>query len=514
MKNIHLLKIIVFVLVIFSGFSVFGQETEVKTLDQYFEKARQDWEVEGMSVGIIKDGKVILAKGYGQLEAGKPARPDGNSLYAIASNTKAFISASIGILVDEGKIKWDDPVRQYLPYFELYDPYVSAHVTIRDLLCHRAGLGTFSGDVIWYKSEYTAEEAIKHLKHLPQAYGFRDGYGYSNLMFITAGEVIKAVSGKTWAEFIREHIIDPTGMTRTQTSVEPLRNMANVATPHKPNDEGVNHPIPWVNWDNMGAAGGIVSSVNDMLKWCQLQLDHGTLNEQQIFSLQAQETFWKPHNNYTVSARTKEIYPTRHVAGYALGWGYYDHGGRMVYSHGGGYDGMYSQVTIVPEENMAIVVLTNSMKGISGSLTYYTLDHFFGLKETDWSRQNLERTKDWEKTKTERVTERKAKRIPGTAPTLSLEAYTGVYHDDLYGDIEVVDNEGNLGLHFKTAPALNATLEHWHHDVFEIKWNEEHAWFDFGTVQFLMSNNLTPTALQFDIPNDDIFFEEIHAKRQ
>jgi CubicO group peptidase (beta-lactamase class C family) len=512
MKKIHLL--VAFAVTLVFSLQLVGQNIDEKTFDQYISKAQQDWQVSGMSVGIIKDGKVILAKGYGVLEEGKAQKPDANTLYAIASNTKAFISASIGILVDEGKLKWDDPVQKHLPYFELYDPYVSAKTTVRDLLCHRAGLGTFSGDVIWYKSNFTAEEAIKRVKHLPAAYDFRSGYGYSNLMFITAGEVIKAVSGKTWAEFAEERIFDKTGMARSQTSIVPLTKMKNVATPHKHNAEGITHPIPWVNWDNMGAAGGVISSVNDMLKWCQLQLDNGKVGEDEVFSLRAQETFWKPHNNYTVSARTKEFYPTRHVAGYALGWGYYDHGGRLVYNHGGGYDGMYSQVTLVPEENMAIVILTNSMKGISSGITYYTLDHFFGLEEKDWSSQNLKRTLDWEKSKVERVQERKDKRISGTSPTLKPETYTGIYHDDLYGDIEVVNKEGKMELHFLTAPALNAKLEHWHNDVFEIKWNEEHAWFDFGTVQFLLSNNLTPIELKFDVPNDDIFFEEIHAKKE
>lgn len=512
MKNIRFLFALAVSL--FVTLQIVAQNIDANTLDKYFNKAQQDWKVSGMSVGIIKDGKVILAKGYGVIEEGKSKKPDANTLYAIASNTKAFISASIGILVDEGKMNWDDPVQKYLPYFELYDPYVSANITVRDLLCHRSGLGTFSGDVLWYKSQLTAEASLKRLKHLPQAFEFRSGYGYSNLMFIAAGEVIKAVSGKSWAEFVQERIMDKTGMDRSQTSITGLKNLSNVATPHKPDAGGNNHPIPWVNWDNMGAAGGIISSVNDMLKWCQLQLDNGKVGKDKIFSRRAQETFWTPHNSRTVSARTKEVFPTRHVAGYALGWSYYDHGGRMVYNHGGGYDGMYSQVTLVPEENMAIVILTNSMKGISSSLTYYTLDHFFGLETKDWSATNLERTKSWEQSKIERVNSRKEKRKTGTTPTLAPELYSGTYHADFYGDLEIVEKNGDLELHFLSAPTLNAKLKHWHNDVFEIIWNEEHAWFDFGTVQFLLDNNLNPVELYFDVPNDDIFFDEIQAKKK
>ena len=179
-------------------------QADLKALDTYIENARKEWAVPGLSVAVVKDGKVVLAKGYGVKELGKTDPVDDNTLFAIASNTKAFISASIALLVEEGKLKWDDPVKKYLPYFELYNPFVSAHTTVRDLLCHRVGLGTFSGDVLWFKSNYTAEEVVRHAKYLPAAYEFRAGYGYTNLMFIAAGEVIRAVSGQSWDAFVKE----------------------------------------------------------------------------------------------------------------------------------------------------------------------------------------------------------------------------------------------------------------------------------------------------------------------
>lgn len=487
-------------------------QIDYKILDQYLAKAQQDWDIPGMAIGIIENGEVKLAKGYGHLKSGTETTVDGNSIFAIASNTKAFISAAIGILVDEGKLKWDDPVQQYLPYFELYAPYVSANITVRDLLCHRAGLGTFSGDVIWYKSNYSAEEVVKRAAKVPQDYGFRSGYGYSNLMFITAGEVIEAVSGQPWHEFIKKHIFQPLDMARTRTSVEDLKKMTNVAQPHKPTD-GKNRPIPYVNWDNMGAAGGILSSVNDMLKWVQLQIDGGKTGDQQIFSARAQETFWQPHNNFRVSSGTKEYFPTRHVSGYALGWSYFDHGGQMVYNHGGGYDGMYSKVVVVPEAKLGIVILTNSMKGISNPLTYHILDQAFNLEPKDWNKQGLEGEERGAAFRKKRIDDRIASRLPDTKPTLELPAYAGKYSDDMFGTIEVNHTEKGLELHFPSAPSLDATLEHWHLNTFEIKWKEVHAWFDFGTLQFVLDNNGKVQSLQFDVPNDDIFFEEIHAKR-
>ncbi|MCK5666023.1 MAG: beta-lactamase family protein, partial [Thiotrichaceae bacterium] len=211
---------------------VFAQ-VNTKSLDKYFAQALNDWEVPGMAVAVVKDGEIIFAKGYGVLEVNKKQKVDEHSNFAIASNTKAFISASLAHLVWEGKISWDDKVVEYLPYFALYDAYATQHATIRDLLSHRLGLGTYSGDVIWYKSEYTAEEVIKHIKYVPQAYELRAGYGYSNLMFITAGEVIKSVTGMPWDEFIQKHFLIQLEMERTVMSTNDLPEMDNIASPHK-----------------------------------------------------------------------------------------------------------------------------------------------------------------------------------------------------------------------------------------------------------------------------------------
>lgn len=483
-------------------------------LDTYFSKAHSDWKIPGMAIGVIKDGQVVLAKGYGALKHGGTEMADAQSLFAIASNTKAFVSAALGILVDEGKLSWDDPVIKHLPYFQLYDPYVSQQATVRDLLCHRVGLGTFSGDVIWYKSEYSAEEVLRRAAHVPQAYGFRSGYGYSNLMFIAAGEVIRAVSGQPWDEFVRARIFLPLGMARSQTSVAPLAKMTNVAQPHKTLDGDI-VPIPYAKWDNMGAAGGIVSSVDDVLKWAQLHIDGGQHAGKAIFSPAAQQQMWQPHNNYAVSPAVKKRFPSRHVAGYALGWGYFDHAGKMVYSHGGGYDGMYSKVAIVPEAKLGIVVLTNGMKGISDALMYYVLEAYLSEQPTThWSNQGLVSEGKGLTSWKSRVNERASSRVLGTKPSLPQADLAGTYHCPMYGDIRVAVDKGQLQLDFAAAPALAATLSHWHHDTYEIKWAETHAWFDFGTVQFVMDNNHQVTELRFDVPNDDIFFEEIKAVRQ
>ncbi len=487
-------------------------QVDIQALDAYFAKAQKDWGIPGMAVGIIKDGEVVLAKGYGVLEEGKDQAVDGNSLFAIASNTKAFISASLARLVDEGKLNWDDPVIEHLPYFRMYDDYATQHTTVRDLLCHRAGLGTYSGDVIWYKSNYSGEEVASRVDEVPQAYDFRAGYGYSNLMFITAGEVIRVISGKSWDEYAKEHFLAPLGMDRTVTSTNDLKEMSNVATPHKPLN-GNNKPIAWTNWDNMGAAGGIISSANDMLKWIQLQIDGGQKEGKQFFSRNRQIDFWTPHNSYRLSDGARNTYPARNFSGYGLGWGVFDYGGRFVASHSGGYDGMYSRVAIMPQEKLGFVILTNSMKGISNPMMYHTFDQFLGRDSRAWSEEGLANQQRSDQSHQQRLRAIKEKRVPATKPDLALSKYTGTYRCDMYGEITVGLERGKLTLDFKPAPQLSATLEHWHYNTFEIKWKEEHAWFDFGTLQFVLDNNGEVKELSFDVPNYDIFFHEIHARK-
>lgn len=485
-------------------------QKSLKKIDTYLEQSRLDWGVPGMSVAIVKDGKIILNKGYGVAKQGKETPVDEHTLYAIASNTKAFISSAIAQLVAEGKLNWDDKVVDHLPYFELYDPYATSEATVKDLLCHRVGLGTYSGDVIWYKSELSAEEVIKRIKYVPQEYSFRDGYGYSNLMFITAGEVIKAVTGKPWDEYVRETFFLPLGMERTVTSTEDLKKMKNVATPHKP-EGNINTPISWTNWDNMGAAGGIISSVDDMAKWIKLNLNNGIWGSDTLLAPSQQNFLWTLQNPRVISESSDKWIPGRNFNGYGLGWGLYDYFGRKVITHSGGYDGMYSRVVLVPSEDLGFVILTNSMTGIISPLMMYLINAFIEEDTQDWSQKYLERPGSGGIP--QMVEERQKKRVKGTNPGLELKKYTGEYFDPMYGTIEVKLEKEILRLYFENAPLLSATLEHWHYDTWEIRWDEKHAWFDFGTVKFEMDNNMEITGISFDVPNYDIFFHEIEAKK-
>ena len=505
-----MLRSAVLILSFFVALSDACAQADLKKLDAYYAKALADWDVPGMSIAIVKDGKVVFSKGYGVKEKGKNERPDASTLFAIASNTKSFTSAAIAQLVDEGKLSWDDRVRKYLPDFALYDPWISDKVTIRDLLCHRVGLGTFSGDILWYRSTLTAEEILERVRHLPKSYDFRAGYGYSNVMFLAAGEVVEKVSGQSWHEYIKAHFFRPLGMNRSISTIRDLDNTGNYASPHKLVDD-VHVPLPWEEWATVAAMGGIISSVEDMSQWMIFNLNHGIWKGDTLLSRQSRNVLWTPHNIHQVDHTDSDN--TSHMRGYALGWTVSDYRGRYRVGHTGGYSGMLSAMALVPDENLGIVVLTNGLKGIFNPLVNYTIDAFLKVPERDWSGEALKRAKTYRDT---RIDERKKSRISGTRPTLTNDKYAGVYITPAYGDITVSEHNGKLQLHFEHTPDLSADLEHWHQDVWEIKWHKPEllAWFSFGTLQFELDNNAQVKGIRFDVPNDDLWFEELNAEKR
>ena len=501
-----------FIFFLFLNAGAYAQsETKVnlEELDKYYSKMVKDWDIPSASIGIVKNGKLIFTGNYGVLEKGKKEKPNEQSLYAIASNSKAFTSAIIGMLVQEGKLSWDDKVKKHLPYFAIYDPWVSEHITIRDILCHRSGLGTFSGDNIWYKSNATSKEIIEHIKYVPQAFEFRADFGYSNLMYITAGEIIKTVTGKTWEENVQERILEPLGMNRTISSITDLDAKGNFASPHA-RKENENVVIPWVNWDNVAATGGLISSVEDVSKWMIFNLNNGINGNDTLLSKKTRNTVWTPHNNFPINHTDTNF--DQHFAAYGLGWSLGDYHGRMKVGHTGGYDGMITAITLIPDENLGVVVLTNGVKSPIKAATNYALDVFLELEIKDWSTQILNRTNERKELDT-RISDRKEKRELNTEPSISLESIIGEYKSDIYGKISIIDNDGQLKLNFEHSPLLSASLTHWHYDVWEIHWDHPQAWFSFGTIKINTDNNLKVTGFDFDVPNDDFFFEELKPSK-
>jgi len=490
-----------------------AQTVDVRRLDAAIARAQEDWPVPGLAVVIVKDGRTVLMKGYGARELGSGAPVDENTLFAIASNTKAFTTAALAMLVEEGKLSWDDRVRDHLPYFQLYSPYVSEDMRIRDLLSHRSGLGTFSGDLLWYGTGYSAEEVVRRARFLPQAGPFRASYGYSNLMFIAAGEVVSAVGGMPWADFVESRILRPLGMSRTVTSTLDLRSMENVARPHKNWVDRV-EPIDWYNWDAMAAAGGIISSVSDMSRWLQLQLGHGETGGVRLFSEDSSWQMWTVHTPQALSANARASTPSTHFRGYGLGWSLNDYLGRLVVSHGGGYDGMFSRVVLVPDEDLAMAVFTNSMTSVSTAITNVILDAYLGGEERDWSASMLRSWLSAREAFEARQNRFQAEWVEGTDPSLALRGYTGTYGGDLYGDATVTLEDGHLVLRLLPNPDLVADLTHLQYDTFLIEWRNTFAWFGKGAATFLLDPFGTVAEVKLDVPNDDLWFYELELKRR
>ncbi|MFB9861685.1 serine hydrolase [Rufibacter immobilis] len=491
-------------------------QVDFQKLDAYYQKALKDWNVPGMAIAIVKNDSVVFAKGYGVRDIQKGGAVDANTLFGIASNTKAYTAAALAMLVDEGKLSWDDPVTKYLPYLQLYDPYVTQHLNIRDLLSHRVGLQTFSGDLLWYNTTYSRKEILERAKYLKPAYPFRGGYGYSNLMFIAAGEVVEAVSGKTWEQFIQERIFRPLGMTRSYTSVNQLKGVENVATPHgNPTTQG-GKPVPTVltAWDNWNPAAGIFTSVTQDAKWLKLQLNRGTYHGQRLFSEAASHTMWTMHNALPVAPQMETITPSLHFSGAGLGWMLNDYQGRKIVVHGGGHEGMNSRTVLVPEEKLGIVILTNSMSSIMAPIANYTIDQFMGIKDgRDWSQFNLEMAA--KAAEAQKAAEGKAAKtkLAKAKLTRDLNAYAGTYHSPLYGNATVALQKGKLVLSLAAAPALGGELSLWQPDIFNLAWKNNFALLTPTKARFLPGPDGSIAELRLDANNPDFHFSELEFTR-
>jgi len=505
-------RIFSFVLVLLFSASLFGQKTldrKLNELEAYYEQALADWNVPGMSVAIVKDGEIVFSKGYGTLNVNTGEKVDGNSLFAIASNTKAFTATALAMLVDEGKLSWTDRVRDYLPWFELYSPYVSDNFTIRDLLTHRSGLKTFSGDLIWYGTNLSREQVVRNAKFLEPTFGFRAGWGYSNIMYIAAGLVIEKVTGENWDDFIKERILDPLHMDRTVSSTKALIGMDNVSSPHNDFQDSL-ITIEWLNWDNVAPAGAIISSVNDISKWLIFNMNKGvTADGDTLLSSWRFDEMWTAVNPQSVSTWSKRNWPSTHFKAYGLGWAMFDYHGRKVLGHGGGYDGFISNTTFVPEDKLGMVFLTNKNTSLYYPLKFKTLDVLLDAeKETDWSANFLTMIEQREEMAEKSKAEAEAARAKDTKPTLPVQEYLGTYHCEMYGDAEVYFEGTQLMVHLLPTEIFVGTLDHWQYNTWKIEMKGVPA-LPSGLVNFIIDEEGKVVEMKIDIPNPDFYFDEL-----
>ncbi len=509
MKKTRALFLLLFIFPLLVGAQTL--DDKLKEIDDYANRVMETWKGPGMAIAVVKDDKAVMTKGYGVRELGKPERVDEHTLFAIASNSKAFATASLAILVDEKKLSWDDKVSKYLPDFQMYDPWVTSELTIRDLVTHRVGLDTFSGDLLWYDSTYTTDEMLRRVRYLKPVSSFRTRFGYQNLMFVASAKVVEKVSGKPWADFVRERILSPLGMNRTTLSVRDLKD--NYAVPHNESG-GTLRSLPLGFLDEAIGAVRLNSSVADLSKWLRLQLGRGKFEDQQIFSAERSWEMWQPNLMMPISEAAWKGNPTRNFNAVAMGWFVNDYHGRKIINHSGGLDGMLSYTVLIPGENAGFVVLTNSEGPGFAIMMNKIMDVMVGAPQRDLIATALERDKRNAAIKAEGIAKADSARVPNTKPSLSTASYAGTYSSQMYGDVTVAEENGRLVMSLVPAPNFVADLEHWHHDTFQIKWRPSVKYnFPRGWVTFTLDKNARTDKLVIDQPNNDFWFYELDLKR-
>ncbi|TCV94570.1 CubicO group peptidase (beta-lactamase class C family) [Luteibacter rhizovicinus] len=459
-----------------------ARPAQLADYDAYVDAVRKQFDVPGIAVAIVKDGKVVLEMGSGVRRMGEAAKVDAHTQFAIASNTKAFTAASLAMLADEKKLDMNDRVIDHLPWFQMSDPYVTREMRVRDLLAHRSGLSLGAGDLLyWPATTYSTEEVVQRLRNVPLTNSFRAEYAYDNILFAVAGLVIEKVSGKSYEDFLHDRIFVPLGMTETRTNVTSVKSGDDVAFGHAKYNFKELKPVEPMAWANNTAAGGIYSSVHDMSKWMRMQLDSGVYGkgaddkDQRLFSVERQKEMWSlitpiriPEPSVPELAAAKPNF-----SGYGEGWFVSDYRGHKLVWHTGGWPGMVSRVTLVPDLKLGIVVLTNQESGAAfQAVTMRGLDAFMDAPKTDWIAAYAAAVKKAEAKADDSMQKHEGARAKGSKPSLPLDGYAGTYKDPWYGDVTVKKEGGKLVMRFSKTAQLTGTMEPWQHDTFIVRWND------------------------------------------
>lgn len=437
----------------------------IGVFDRYVSQAVAQWEVPGLSIIVVEDGKVIFQKGYGVRKLGESAPVDTRTIYGICSTTKAMTAAAILMLADEGKLNLDDPVVSYIPEFRLSDPYVTRAVRVRDLLTHNVGLP--NADYLWYGVQLGSAEILRRLEFLPLVYPLRGGYTYQNVMYFVAGEVVARVSGMPWADFVQKRLFDPIGMTNTYPTHAKSLVEQNRSVPHQ-RVTGKVVPIRDMAVDEVAAAGAVWSNAEDMGKWMRFILDSAKVNGTRLISPQSYAEWFKPHamvpqsDFYPTAQRTKPTWTT-----YALGWFQQDYQGHAVSYHTGSMDGTIAIHGLLPSKKLGVFVLGNlDHAEVRHALMFKAFDYFGGIgPERDWSGEFLQLYREIAERANSSLERMMQQRVPNTNPSKPLAAYSGTYEHPLYGKVVVQLNNGRLIV--QETSELKLTLEHWHFDTFK-----------------------------------------------
>ena len=471
MKKLHSLAILLFTfLVINNSFA----QISSSEIDVLVENALKEFNVAGTAVAIVKDGKIIHSKGYGLISVDTKKPVNKFTSFAIASNSKAFTTTALAMLVEEGKIKWDDKVVQHIPEFKMYNAYVTENFSIVDLLTHRSGLSLGIGDLMWVPdgSDFTIDDLLNNFQYFKPVSAFRTQFDYDNLLYFVAGELIKRVSGMPWEEFVQKRIFNPLGMNQSYTSISNIKVFNNIAVPHTTETGPIRTTAHYEKMIN-GAAAGIIANVDDLSRWMLVHLNKGKYGDdlkKQLFSEKSQNKMWKV---YTPQNASKNPRYNSHFAGYGLGWGLTDLNGNLSVSHTGGLPGMLSKTVLIPDLNLGVVVLTNTSNGGAGvfsAVSKTIVDSYLGLDDNDWTKIYSEYFTKQE-SEGNAVTKKVWETVAKTSnKNINPEDYMGVYNDNWFGKITISLKNGRLWFTSHRSPKLNGPMSYYKANSFAIKW--------------------------------------------
>jgi len=446
------------------------------------EALRQKIGAAGVSIAIVEDGKTTLARGWGVRKLGEAAPVDGETIFQTGSTGKAMTAAALAVLVDEGKIGWDDPVIEHMPWFRMYDPWVTREITIRDLLVHRSGLGLGQGDLMFVpRTHLTRKQTVERVAHLKPKTSFRSAYAYDNILYAVAGQLIEEVTGKTWEDFIRARVLRPGGMKNATSDSEERFATPNRSWPHARLSgplRGVGPQQALNERDELGRngapAGGLALSADDMAAWLRIQLAHGALPDgKRLFSEKQAMEMWTPVTPIPITPLPDTLKPAQPTQqAYALGWQVQDYRGHRIIQHGGGVFGSITRVVLIPDKNVGFAIMINSEdSGMLLGLSYDLLDHYLDQPDYGW----IQKWEDWYQSRLAGGVEflKQAKASPAkSGPSLSLARYAGRYRDPWYGDVVIGADKKGLTIDFTSTPRMAGRLDHWQYDSFVTRFDD------------------------------------------
>ena len=441
-------------------------ETVFVNIDEYIATLLSEWKVPGMALAAVKDGELVFARGFGKRNLTSGAEVTPRTIFAIGSSSKAFTATTLAMLVDEGRLNWDVPVREYLPTFKLYDTVASERITPRDLLIHNSGLPRH--DLAWYRSSKSRKELVAGLQYLEPSKDFRSTWQYQNMMYATAGYLVECISGLSWEDFVQQRIFEPLGMTNSYMNDSSARERAtDYSLPYREKDGEIQEIPFYSHWQALGPAGSIHSCVEDMSKWILLHLNQGKVGEQQLVSpgqmtqLHSPQMAGVERELITLDPRHS---PELFYSSYALGWIVTSYRGNIFLHHGGSIGGFHAMVAFMPNQNLGVVALTNTHTSMLEAVAvHHALDLLLGVEPADWHSRSLKIYQGLVDATKKAREEARADRIPGTQPSHDLAAYAGTFEHGGYGKVEIELEGEQLVLRYNE---MAAPLEHFHYDSF------------------------------------------------